>query len=77
MNDSTTVKLSRRTDRNEVRVTAEADVSLFTTNSLREAEVLVIVRDLKENAYHVAVDLTEEWENLEPLQVTSPMGVDR
>ena len=37
---------------------------LSTTDSLSEAEVLGIVRDLNENIFQVAANLTEEWEKL-------------
>ena len=41
---------------------------LPTTNRLSEAEVLGIVRDLNENVFQVAANLTEEWEKLESSQ---------
>ena len=37
---------------------------LSTTDGLSEAEVLGIVRDLNENVFQVAANLTEEWEKL-------------
>jgi hypothetical protein len=37
---------------------------LSTTDRLSEAEVLGIVRDLNENVFQVAANLTEEWEKL-------------
>ena len=38
---------------------------LSTTDRLSETEVLGIVRDLNENIFQVAANLTEEWERLE------------
>ena len=49
---------------------------LSTTDHLSEAEVLDIVRDLNENIYQVAVNLTEEWEGLESSQAISRMDVN-
>jgi len=65
----------------ELLATRSAELSgahafLSTTDRLSEAEVLSIVRDLNENIYQVAVNLTEEWEKLESSQVISPMDVD-
>jgi hypothetical protein len=40
------------------------------TDRLSGVEVLSIVRDLNENIFQVAVNLTEEWERLDPAQVT-------
>ena len=53
-----------------------AHAFLSTTDRLSEMEVLSIVRDLNENIYQVAVGLAEEWEKLDPPQVTSRMDVD-
>ena len=55
---------------------SETRTFLSTTDGLSEAEVLSIVRDLNEHIYQVAVGLTEELENLEPLPATSRMDVD-
>ena len=55
---------------------AGAQAFLSTTDRLSEEEVLGIVRDLNENIYQIAVDLTEEWEKLEPSTTTTPMDVD-
>ena len=41
---------------------------LSTTDRLSEAEVLGIVRDLNENIFQVAANLTEEWEKLRSSQ---------
>ena len=41
---------------------AGAQSFLSTTDRLSEAEVLDIVRDLNENVFQVAANLTEEWE---------------
>ena len=65
----------------ELLATRSAELSgahafLSTTDRLSEAEVLGIVRDLNENIYQVAVNLTEEWEKLESSQVVIPMDVD-
>ena len=49
---------------------------LSTTDRLSEVEVLGIVRDLNENIYQVAVNLTEGWEKLESPQATRRMDVD-
>lgn len=43
---------------------AVAQSFLSTTDRLSEAEVLDIVRDLNENIFQVAANLTEEWEKL-------------
>ena len=64
----------------ELLATRSAELSgaqafLSTTDHLSEAEVLSIVRDLNENIYQVAVNLTEEWEKLEPSQA-SRMDID-
>ena len=48
-----------------------AQAFLSTSDSQSEEEVLGIVRDLNENIYQVAVDLTEEWEKLESPHTTS------
>ena len=40
-----------------------AQAFLSTTDRLSEVEVLNIVRDLNENIYQVAVNLTDEWES--------------
>jgi len=45
---------------------AVAQSFLWTTDGLSEAEVLDIVRDLNENIFQVAANLTEEWEKLGP-----------
>ena len=47
-----------------------AQTFLSTTDRLSEVEVLNIVRDLNENIYQVAVNLTEEWEKLNPPKAT-------
>ena len=39
---------------------------LSTTDRISEAEVLGIVRDLNENIFQVAANLTEEWEKYRP-----------
>jgi len=44
---------------------AGAQHFLSTTDRLSEADVLSIVRDLNENIFQVAANLTEEWEKLE------------
>jgi len=54
---------------------AEAQAFLSTTDNL-SGEEAGIVRDLNENMYQVAADLTEEWEKFESLHSTGPMGVD-
>ena len=69
----------RRTE--ELLATRSAELSgtqtfLSTTDRLSEAEVLGIVRDLNENIYQVAVNLTERWVRLESSQATSQMNVD-
>ena len=43
---------------------------------LSEAEIFGIVRDLNEDVYQIAVDLTEEWEKLESPHTANPMDVD-
>ena len=43
---------------------AVAQSFLSTTDRVSEAEVLDIVRDLNENVFQVAANLTEEWEKL-------------
>jgi len=43
---------------------AGAQYFLSTTDRLSEADVLSIVRDLNENIFQVAANLTEEWEKL-------------
>ena len=48
---------------------------LSATDRLSEVEVLSIVRDLNENIYQVAVNLTDEWEKSRS-QDTSRMDVD-
>ena len=48
---------------------------LSATDRLSEVEVLSIVRDLNENIYQVAVNLTDEWEKSRS-QGTSRMDVD-
>ena len=53
-----------------------AHAFLSTTDRLSEVEVLGIIRDLNENIYQVAVNLTDEWEKLEPSRATSRMDVD-
>ena len=55
---------------------AGAQPFLSTTDRLSEAEVLSIVRDLNENIYQVAVNLTEEWEKFQSSQTTSLTNVD-
>ena len=55
---------------------AGAQAFLSTTDHLSEEEVLGIVRDLNENIYQIAVDLTEGWEKLESSRTASPMDVD-
>lgn len=65
----------------ELLATRSAELSvahtfLSTTDRLSESEVLSIVRDLNENIYQVAVNLTEEWEKLEPPEATNRMDVD-
>ncbi|KAF9783734.1 hypothetical protein BJ322DRAFT_1109583 [Thelephora terrestris] len=49
---------------------------LSATDRLSEVEVLNIVRDLNENIYQVAVNLTDEWEKLRSSQGTNQMDVD-
>ena len=53
-----------------------AHTFLSTEGCLSKMEVLNTVRDLSENIYQVAVRLAEEWEKLDPSQVTSRMDVD-
>jgi len=53
-----------------------AHAFLSMSDDQSEEEVLGIVRDLNENIYQVAVDLTEEWEKLESPRTTSPTDVD-
>jgi hypothetical protein len=53
-----------------------AQTFLSTTDRLSEVEVLSIVRDLNENIFQVAVNLTEEWEKLDPPQATDQMDAD-
>ena len=53
-----------------------AHAFLSTADRLSDVEVLGIVRDLNENIYQVAVNLTDEWEKLYSLQATSRMDVD-
>jgi hypothetical protein len=53
-----------------------AQTFLSTTDRLSEVEVLSIVRDLNENIFQVAVNLTEEWEELDPPQNTGRMDTD-
>lgn len=48
---------------------------LSTADRLSEVEVLAIVRDLNENIYQVAVQLTEEWEKFDPPPATGREGV--
>ena len=43
---------------------------LSTTDRVSETEVLGIVRDLNENIFQVAANLTEEWEKLGPSRST-------
>ena len=49
---------------------------LSTTGRLSEAEVLSIVRDLNENIYRVAVNLTQEWEKSQYSQAMNSTDVD-
>ena len=51
-------------------------VFLSTTDRLSEAEMFGFVRDLNENIYQIAVDLTEEWEKLESPHAANPVDVD-
>jgi len=65
----------------ELLATRSAELSgahafLSTMDRLSEAEVLNIVRDLNENIYQVAVNLTEEWEKLESSQVVVVISMD-
>jgi hypothetical protein len=65
----------------ELLATRSAELSgaqtfLSTTDRLSEVEVLSIVRDLNENIFQVAVNLTEEWEKLDPPQATGQMDAD-
>jgi hypothetical protein len=53
-----------------------AQIFLSTTDRLSEVEVLSIVRDLNENIFQIAVNLTEEWEKLDPPQTTGRMDAD-
>ena len=53
-----------------------AQTFLSTTDRLSEVEVLSIVRDLNENIFQVAVNITEEWEKLDPAQTTGRMDAD-
>ena len=53
-----------------------AQAFLSTTDRLSEVEVLSIVRDLNENIFQVAVNLTEEWEKLGPPQAADRMDAD-
>jgi len=45
---------------------------LSTTDRLSETEVLGVVRDLNENIFQVAANLTEEWEKLRDSKTTVP-----
>ena len=49
---------------------------LSTTDRLSEVEVLGIVRNINENIYQVAVNLTEEWEKLGSSRATSRTHAD-
>lgn len=65
----------------ELLATRSAELSgahafLSTTDDLSETEVLGIIRDLNENIYQVAVNLTEEWEKFESPQVTTQTDID-
>jgi hypothetical protein len=53
-----------------------AQTFLSTTDRLSEVEVLSIVRDLNENIFQVAVNITEEWEKLDPAETTGRMDAD-
>ncbi|KAF9783749.1 hypothetical protein BJ322DRAFT_1125250 [Thelephora terrestris] len=53
-----------------------AQAFLSTADRLSEAEVLDIVRDLNENIYQVAVNLTEGWEKSQSSQATNSVNVD-
>jgi len=53
-----------------------AQAFLSTADRLSEMEVLSIVRDLNENIYQLAVNLTEEWEKLESSQPTGQPNGD-
>jgi len=55
---------------------SETQSFLSTKDSLPEAEVLDIVRDLNLTIYQVAVKLTEEWEKLGPSRTTNQRDVD-
>ena len=49
---------------------------LSATDRLSEVEVLGIVRNLNENIYQIAVNLTDEWEKSRLSQTTSRIDVD-
>lgn len=53
-----------------------AQTFLSTTDRLSEGEVLGIVRDLNENIYQVAVNLSDEWEKLGTSQTIKGTIVD-
>ena len=53
-----------------------AHAFLSATDRLSDVEVLGIVRDLNENIYQVAVNLTDEWEKLGSSQTTGRMDID-
>ena len=54
---------------------AGAQAFLSMADRLSEEEMCDIVRDLNENVYQIAVELAEEWEELESPHATNPMGV--
>jgi septation ring formation regulator EzrA len=54
-----------------------AQTFLSTTDRLSEVEVLGIVRNINENIYQVAVNLTEEWEKLGSSRATSRTHADQ
>ena len=55
---------------------AGAQAFLSTADRLSEEEVLNLVRNLNENIYQVAVNLTEEWEKHQSSQVIDSADVD-
>jgi hypothetical protein len=53
-----------------------AHAFLSATDRPSEVEVLNLARDLNENVYQVAVNLTDEWEKARSSQVVNRMSID-
>ena len=70
------LKLTERLLETKAAELTGARAFLSTADRLSEVEVLDIVRDLNENIYQVAVNLTDEWEKMESSEITSRMDVD-